>query len=170
MENNNYKSLAQKLMQDGILSSNNMPENIFQNSKDIKQNENIQNPIENPSKNEIKNKKRINQYDLEILQDIQAKDVINFKTVASLNMLQSLIHPKKKGMNKLENLFFKLFPRLYKARLVKDALSELSKLDENAKSLLDKTIPYGEAQLRYEDLIKYLSLTNEIQINLKKKI
>ena len=49
-------------------------------------------------------------------------------------------------------------------------MSKLLELNIDTKTLLDKTIPYGEGEARYGDLIKYLNFANEIQTRLKKKI
>ena len=168
MENSRYNSLAQKLIQSGILPSDSKAsENFFE----IPQT----NPIIEAEKiKENKNKKRINQLDLEIIEKDSIKNTINFKTVALLKVLKKLVDFKEKNAKKrnfkLENLFFKFFPKLYKAKLVKDAMNELLELNIDAKTLLDKTIPYGENDVRYQDLIKYINCANEIQTNLKKKI
>ena len=47
---------------------------------------------------------------------------------------------------------------------------KFDELNIDTKALLDKTIPYGESEGRYKDLIKYLNYANEIQTRLKKKI
>lgn len=167
MENNAYNSLAEKLMQSGIIKSEEKEElNFFESSQTV--------PIlQNKEKELSENKKRINRYDLEIIQKDNISSAINFKTVALLKILKRIIdfkkRKKKQSEVKLENLFFKFFPRLYKAKLVKDALTQLLELNVDAKTLLDKTIPYGEADIRYKDLVKYLNYANEIQTNLKKK-
>ncbi|MBQ8476273.1 hypothetical protein IJ531_04340 [bacterium] len=170
MENSAYNSLTQKLIQNGIIPSNNAIEdnsNFFEAA--------ATNPIvEEENIEEHKNKKRINQYDLDLISEDNISNTINFKTVASLKVLKRFLDFKqnkaKKRNLKLENLFFKFFPRLYKAKLVKDAMNQLTELNIDAKTLLDKTIPYGESDTRYEDLIRYLNCANEIQTNLKKKI
>jgi len=121
-----------------------------------------------------KNKKRINRFDLDIIEKDSISNTINFKTVALLKVLKKFINSKenqaKKSNLKIENLFIKFFPKLYKAKLVKDAMNQLLELNIDAKLLLDKNIPYGENDSRYQDLIKYINCANEIQINLKKKI
>ena len=43
------------------------------------------------------------------------------------------------------------------------------KYPTTSKTLLDKTIPYGENELRYGDLVKYLNYANEIQTRLREK-
>lgn len=168
MKNHSYNSLTQKLIQNGILSSDlDNNENFFE----IPQTTPV---VENLAVEEHRDKKRINQLDLDIIPKAAISNTINFKTIALLKVLKKLVDFKKdKGNNKdlkLKNLFFRFFPNLYKAELVKNAMNELLELNIDAKALLDKTIPYGERDSRYEDLIKYISCANEIQANLKKKI
>ena len=50
---------------------------------------------------------------------------------------------------------------------IEDIKKELN-IDTN--KLLDKTIPYGEGEMRYQNLIKYISYANEIQAKIKKEI
>ena len=166
MENNAYDSLTQKLIQNGILPSEDSAKSNF-----------FETGVTDPIKEEIpeqKNKKRINHLDLDIIEKESITNTINFKTVALLKVLKRFIDFKQSKAQKnsimFENLFFKFFPKLYKAKLVKDALNQLLELNIDAKTLLDKTIPYGENDVRYQDLIKYINCANEIQINLKKKI
>lgn len=165
MENSAYNSLTQKLIQNGIIPSNEAEgDNFFEAQS---------NPI---VKEEIepKNKKRINQYDLDIIEKDSISNTINFRTIALLKVLKRFVDFKqnkaKKNNLKIENLFYKFFPKLYKAKLVKEAMNQLFELNIDAKTLLDKSIPYGESDSRYEDLIKYINCANEIQTNLKKKI
>lgn len=109
--------------------------------------------------------RRLNQYDLELIKNSASSDfitnAINFCTISSLKMLKN---------DKVENLFFKFFPKLRKAKMIKDSMARLETLNKDAKILLDKTIPYGESEMRYDDLIKYLNYANEIQTRLKRKI
>ena len=165
-ENRAYNSLAQKLIQNGILPSEDKTPNFFETTQI--------NPIIEEKVEQEKNKKRINKLDLDILEKESISNTINFKTVALLKLLKRFIDFKqnkaKKNDLKMENLFFKFFPKLYKAKLVKDALNQLLELNIDAKTLFDKTIPYGENDIRYKDLIKYINCANEIQINLKKEI
>ena len=168
MEESAYKSLTQKLIQNGILPSDETSNSNFfevQSSNPIAEEKNTE---------EHKNKKRINRYDLDIISKDAISTTINFKTVVLLKLLKKILNFKqdkaKKDNLKLENLFFKFFPKLYKAKLTKDALNQLLELNIDAKTLLDKTITYGENNNRYQDLIKYINCANEIQTNLKKKI
>ena len=66
-------------------------------------------------------------------------------------------------------LFRSFFPKIYKARLAKDALQKLKELDIDTRELLNKTIPYGEEQARYDGLIKYIKYANEIETKINKK-
>jgi len=167
MENSRYNSLTQKLIQNGILQDNDSKEiNFFETPQS--------NPIIDKPLKDNSAKKRFNKLDLDMIEKDSVSNTINFKTVALLKILKRFVDFKQnnaKNKNlKVENLFFKFFPRLYKAKLVKDALNQLLELNIDVKSLLDKTIPYGENDIRYHDLIKYINCANEIQINLKKKI
>lgn len=208
MENNNYNSLAQQLIQNGILQSENSEfenisndkNNIFENFYGINVDEDMTHspfikPVIEEKKEDIvesdfesfetedkikeKNRKRINQYDLDMIknsvEDETVAKAFNFKMAASLKVLNRFLNFKKNKLNKpvptnFEEMVFRLFPKLYNAKIVKEAISKLLELDIDAKELLDKTIPYGEGENRYEDLIKYLSYANQIQKKLKGKI
>ncbi|MBR1617302.1 hypothetical protein IJ670_04040, partial [bacterium] len=67
-------------------------------------------------------------------------------------------------------LLYRLFPILYKSKIIKEALKSLLELGIDTNSLFDKAIPYGESASRYEQLAKYLGNINEIQVKLKKQI
>ena len=84
-----------------------------------------------------------------------------------LNIKQSLA--SKGALGHIENFLFAFSPKLYKAKLARDAMVRLKELNIDTKKLLDKTIPYGEGEMRYQSLIKYLNFANEIQSNIKKK-
>lgn len=73
-------------------------------------------------------------------------------------------------IKKIENFIFKFCPVLYKSFLVRKALNKLIMLNENARELMLKKIPYGESELRYSDFIAYLSCANVIHAKLTKKI
>ena len=79
------------------------------------------------------------------------------------------IHIKDK-IEKIENLFFKVFPLLKKSFLVKKALNKLVMLNESAKNISSKQIPYGESEGTYNDFITYLSCANVIHAKLTKKM
>lgn len=181
MENNSYNSLTEKLIQNGILPSdeNDCKDNIFENH--FKKRDADSNNDSEPEENKDvvqKPKKRINQYDLDMIRyddvDQAISETINFKMTASLKVLNRFLNLKKNKLNKktpasIEDFFFRMFPKLYNAKLVKDAVAKLLELDVDTKTLLDKTIPYGEGETRYDDLIKYLSYANQIQKKLKKE-
>ena len=46
-------------------------------------------------------------------------------------------------------------------------MSKFAELNIDTQTLLDKTIPYGENETRYEDLVKFLNYANELQTRLK---
>lgn len=167
MDNSTYNSLTQKLIQKGLLPSDDTNENFFETHLEETA------PKDETPKN-LKNSKRINQLDFDVIEENSISNTINFKTVALLKILKRIVdfnqNKARRSGFKFENLFFKFFPKLYKAKLVKDAMNELLELNIDAKTLLDKTIPYGENDIRYQDLIKYINCANEIQTNLKKKI
>ena len=75
----------------------------------------------------------------------------------------------KGALNAIENFLLTFFPRLYKAKLARDAMSKLKELNIDTKRLLEKTIPYGEGEMRYQNLIKYIKYANEIQTKIKKE-
>ena len=114
-----------KVIQNGIISSD--ENNFFE----AQTNPIIQEDVLQENKN--KDKKRINRYDLDIVSKDNISNIINFKTVALLKVLKRFLdfkhsNTKKNGL-KIENLFFKFFPKLYKAKLVKDAFAELLALN-----------------------------------------
>lgn len=178
MENPQYNSLTEKLIQNGIISASDDAQNLFGiiPDEDMSHSPFVEKPIEAPKaeipeiKEEI-NRKRLNNYDLELLKDNKEKTKVHqsFKIIKRfLNFKENMA---QKGQSKLsERFFFTFFPKLYKAKLVKDAMAKLNELNIDTKTLLDKTIPYGEGENRYKNLIKYLNYANEIQTNLKKKI
>ncbi len=162
MENNKFKSLAQQLIQDGILSQNLSYDDEIANFYDIKADENIENSpfAQKPdlqSKNPV-HKKRINMYDANLTDDKQNKNTENKTTKLRF------------GDININKVLFKLFPRFYKAKLAKEAMKKLNALNINADNLREKTIPYGENEIRYNELIKYISTANEIQQNLNEKL
>ena len=181
MENNQYNSLTEKLIQNGILSSNNeQKEKTIEELYDIKLDETmsnspfVQKPIqETPLKT---TKKRLNKYDLELLNgeniaqyEEQSNNIENsFKTLTRfLSFKQNTL--QKGTINSFEKFLFRFFPRLYKFKLAKDAIKKLHELNIDTKLLFDKTIPYGEGEMRYQDLIKYIKYANEIQTKLNGK-
>lgn len=79
------------------------------------------------------------------------------------------MHLKEK-IRKVEKIIFKFCPVLHKSFLVRHALNKLVMLNESAKELMLKKIPYGEQEIRYSDFIAYLSCANVIHAKLTKKI
>lgn len=65
---------------------------------------------------------------------------------------------------------YRFFPKIYKGILMKRALKKLNGLNQTAKELMNKKIPYGESDQRYDALIEYLSSANTIHAKLIKKI
>ena len=149
MKNNEYNSLTEKLIQSGIIQSDNndliqSDTNIF-NAKnfDVVEDDEILEPSET-------NRKRINNYDLELLENGS---------------------PKAKNENsKFKNFIYKIFPKLYEFKIAKDAIQKMSEMGIDTKILLDKSVPYGENEIRYKKLVKFIKYANEIQTKLKNKI
>ncbi len=170
MENNAYNSLEEKLIQSGIIKQGNEPENIFEKMQ--KEDETSTSFVEIPEdfqKNDMPNKKRLNEYDLNLLQEqIKNDSPRSFETVKRFLNVKENSLTKKKNFS-LERLFLTFFPKIYKAKITKEALKKLGELNIDTKTLLDKTIPYGEEEIRYKNLIKYLNFANEIQNNVKRK-
>ena len=171
----NYNSLTEQLIQNGIIKNETSDKNNIDDLFGIEINEDLTNspfaehPIEIPKALQ-KQSKRINQTDIEMLGDSSdEKNISNsFKIIKRfLKIKESLA--SKGSLGNLENFLFAFFPKLYKAKLVKDAMAKLKELNIDASKLLDKTIPYGESETRYQSLIKYLSYANEIQTKIKKK-
>ena len=151
MKNNEYNSLTEKLIQSGIIqtdnSAQNSPDINFFNAKNVDINENIQMPDE---KEESINRKRINNYDLELLENAD-------------------VSLEQQEENHLQRLLYKFFPKLYEFKIAKDAIQKMSELGINSDILLDKAVPYGENELRYKNLVKFIKYANEIQTKLKRK-
>ena len=175
MSNPNYDSLAKKLIQNGILPSENKTSDIEENFFKTESSESI---IDSPfNEEEIKipkalqkNQKRLNQSDLEMVSNTDNEFSNNsFRIIKRfIDFKQNLA--SKGALGAIENFLFAFFPKLYKAKLAKDAMSKLKELNIDTNKLLDKTIPYGEGEIRYQNLIKYISYANEIQTKIKKKI
>lgn len=176
MDNPNYNSLTENLIQNGIIqgeiSDSNDSLNIFgiEPDEDMNNSPFIEKPIESSQENIFK--KRLDCYDLEITQnsdnDIFSNNQDTFKIISRfLNIKQNLA--SKGALGTIENFLFAFFPKLYKAKLAKDAMTKLAELNIDTQKLLDKRIPYGEAETRYQNLIKYLSFANEIQTKIKKR-
>ncbi|MBQ8635394.1 hypothetical protein IJ425_04500 [bacterium] len=179
MNNSNYDSLKDKLMQKGILpqeseqANKNDLELLFEiePNEDMSNSPFVQQPIEIPKALQ-KMHKRLNQSDYEMVSNLTDPEMASFGTFRLvrrfLNIKQNLA--SKGALSTIENFLFAFFPRLYKAKLARDAMTKLKELNIDTNKLLDKTIPYGESETRYQSLIKYISYANEIQTKLKKKI
>ena len=174
MSNQNFDSLAKKLMQNGIIPNNESLSDTEENFFKIESSENTIDSPFNEEKIDIpkalqKSQKRLNQSDFEMVSNVNDEFNNNsFKIIKRfVNFKQNLA--SKGASSTIENFLFTFFPRLYKAKLAKDAMSKLKELNIDANKLLDKTIPYGEGEIRYQNLIKYISYANEIQTKIKKK-
>lgn len=172
MEENLYSSLEEKLIQSGIIKQGNEQENIFYNTSEQEGFEtgyHVDIPEDFQNHNVFGSKKRLNEYDLNLL-----KEKIEQDSPRSFQAVKRLLSVKENKISKansfsLERLFFIFFPKIYKAKIAKDALKKLGELNIDTKALLDKTIPYGEEEIRYKNLIKYLNFANEIQNTVKRK-
>ena len=51
----------------------------------------------------------------------------------------------------------------------KDAIQKMSDMGIDPNYLLNKTVPYGEGELRYKKLAEFIKYANEIQTKLKRK-
>lgn len=176
MSNEQFNSLTESLIKSGIIPRQ-VEQNDFEslydleldmsNSPFVLQGENLEN------KNDVKEtKKRINNFDMDLLKGVSSNSPIK-TNIDSFRIIKRFLNFKhnlaKRGqLGLLENFLFIFFPRVYKAKLVKDAMAKFNELNIDTKTLLDKTIPYGESENRYQNLIKYLNYANEIQTKFKK--
>ena len=171
----NYNSLTEQLIQSGIIKNEtsdnkNNIEELFEIEidEDMTNSPFVERPIEIPKALQ-KQSKRLNQTDIDMVSNSEEENITGaFKTIKRfLNIKENLA--SKGALGGVENFLFAFFPKLYKAKLVRDAMNKLKELNIDTKKLLDKTIPYGESETRYQSLIKYLSYANEIQTKIKKK-
>ena len=174
MDNPLYNSLTEKLIQNGILPSDSSTvskqssnENFFE--KEYKPDN------ENNGQEEIKkNKKRLNHFELDLIENSENVTIPNenknpYESIKRfLNFEQIKLEKGNAAISEI--LFSRFFPKVYKAKLVKQAMTKFFELNIDTQTLLNKTIPYGENETRYEDLIKYLNYANELQTRLKKKL
>jgi len=179
MNDSNYNSLEEKLMQNGIIPKkseevkDNDLELLFgiQPELNMEKSPFVKKPIEIPKALQ-KAQKRLNQSDYEMVSNIVDPEIANFGAFRLirrfLNIKQNLA--SKGALGALENFLFAFFPRLYKAKLARDAMIKLKELNIDTNKLLDKTIPYGESETRYQSLIKYISYANNLQTKINKKI
>lgn len=187
MENSIYNSLADKLKQTGLIpkeeNDNDLeltlfgitPDEDINNSPFINKTPNkTVNEAENKAetaKETNSNKKRINEYDLELIKG-QLKNEEN--AISFLKVLKRFLNFKElmitKGtISNREKIFHRLFPKLYKIKIAKEAIKRLTELGIDTNALLSKTIPYGEKESRYSDLVKYLNYANQIRVKLNEK-
>jgi len=174
MENNIYNSLTEKLIQNGILTNEKpqteIPQIINEERNIFKQNASVEIP-----KYMLPSKKRLNQLDLELLNKRTVPFDKTKKTFLKIGVLNRFINYEKNihGINKknhfIDRLLYTFFPKIHKAKLVKEAMMIFSKLEIDVSELADKSIPYGEAEDRYQNLIKYIKFANDIQIDIKRK-
>lgn len=194
MENFTYNSLAEKLKQTGILADNKDPvstpkesnlflkgmiegtaeadkETIQEQPKETKTQELTQS---SPQKAQSKQtKKRINRYDLELLADkgkTKEAPPSLFSIFKRLISLRRMNMENSKAYNIKERFLNGLFPKLYKIKIAKDAVKRLNELDIDTEALLNKSVPYGESEFRYNNLVKYLNYANEIQTKLNREL
>lgn len=180
MEDYSYNSLANQLLENGIISSN---EGNYE--LNLSNGENFFEKVEedNFPKTDIEEKqktpqapqtsyKRLNEYDSALIKNVSNPIEENFGD--KLNIVKRFLEFKKTMLTKgkigfIEYLEYKFFPKIYRAKLVKEAMNKLHSLNINANELLDKTIPYGENESRYDNLVKYLNYANELNTKLQKK-
>ena len=105
---------------------------------------------------------------LEKLKD-EIQNPISQNANATIKKIENKIHIKEK-LRKLEKIILKFCPILHKSLMVRHALNKLIMLNESAKELMAKKIPYGEQELRYNDFTAYLSCANVIHAKLTKKM
>lgn len=152
MENNNYNSLTDRLIQNGIIANTTREsQNFFEAYRDESIENNSDSPFaQKPEKADTTDSNRINEYDQNLIRKKSGKNHLKMK--------------KKLGL--YDSFLLKFFPKLYRAKLVKQAMKRISDLNIDTALLFNKTIPYGESEIRYGDLIKYLVCANELQIEL----
>lgn len=171
MNNSNYNSLTEKLMQSGLIKSEESDKNkdnffeVALEEKNVTSNHNIEIPEALQKKT-----KRLNKSDFEMV----SQNSNNSINLTPMRLIQRFINIKqsqasKGSLNFAENFLFAFFPRLYKAKLARNAMKKLKELNIDTSKLLDKNIPYGEGEIRYQNLIKYISYANEIQTQIRKE-
>ena len=146
MQNSEYNSLTEKLIQSGIIKPDAQAEEDFgANFFSGAPSEEVQEELKEPT-----NKgKRLNNYDLELLENSKNEEI--------------------KEENKLQKIIYKFFPKLYEFKVAKAAIQKMDELGIDTNALLDKSIPYGEGEIRYKNLVKFIKYANEIQTKLKRK-
>ena len=140
-------------------------ENIFQENKNI---ELITDSVKEEVEKEIKNKKRLNDLDGNIL-----GNVAPINKNAKISFKQKLINFAKNKQYRIKNfdgILSFLIPPFAKSKTIKASVNELKKLNKNTRTLMNTKIPYGEGVERYKELSDNIALACNIQTKLKKKI
>ena len=117
----------------------------------------------------LKNEKEALIETLKLLEKDEIQNPISQNANATINKIENKIHIKEK-LRKLEKFILKFCPLLHKSLMVRHALNKLVMLNESAKELMTKKIPYGESEIRYNDFTAYLSCANVIHAKLTKKM
>ncbi len=133
------------------------PLSISVNEEDIKNSPFADNPIKEEAENTADEdivKKRLNDLDLDILQDSAVKKA----------------QDEFSGSNVFGKILYKYFPNIYKGFLLKRSLNKLKTINQAAVELISKKIPYGESEERYNALINHITSANTIHARLVKKI
>lgn len=117
----------------------------------------------------LKNEKEALIEALKLLEKDEIQNPISQNANATINKIENKIHIKEK-LRKLEKIILKFCPLLHKSLMVRHALNKLVMLNESAKELMTKKIPYGESEIRYNDFTAYLSCANVIHAKLTKKM
>lgn len=117
----------------------------------------------------LKNEKEALIEALKLLEKDEIQNPISQNANATINKIENKIHIKEK-LRKLEKFILKFCPLLHKSLMVRHALNKLVMLNESAKELMTKKIPYGESEIRYNDFTAYLSCANVIHAKLTKKM
>ena len=176
MSDLNYNSLVEKLKQSGIIPNEEIEEksseNIFERISEENETTSPFSNLETEIPQEFKKPhKRLNKSDIEMVSEDNNAQISDnsYKIIKRfLNFKQKLA--SKGSLNSIENFLFAFFPKLYKAKLVKDAMIKLKELNIDTQKLMEKTFPYGENEARYENLVKYINYANEIQTKINKEI
>ena len=178
MENQQFNSLTESLIKSGIIKAADEEDfnSLYNLELDMSKSPFAKcvEVIDEPDELDNQYKKRINNYDMELLNDNLSKNPIK-RNVDSFKLLKRFLDFKQSLASRgqlgfMEKFLFTFFPRIYKAKLIKEAMAKFNELNIDTKTLLDKTIPYGESENRYQDLIKYLNCANEIQTKFKRGV
>lgn len=194
MENSNqnqkFNSLKDILIQGGIMPEENIQKdyqqiNFEEDFDEEKINSFFHNETEiisqdfkeeiHQKENSNNEKRRLNKYDLELINSEYIKKYNKEKITNPILILKRFIDFKNNlALNHkvgfFEALLFKIFPKIYKAFLIKEAMNKMVSLNIDTNNLKDKNIPYGEEENHYDDLIKYINYANKVQFKLKSKI